>query len=359
MKLRIADRILVGFAGLILIACCAGISAQLFFQVDLIGLAERVFHSGSSRVRAGLISIAVFLLMLGVYCIFVLFRHRRHKDQFVTQRNDSGELAISIKALETMVNKCVDQHDEIQMQNLNIDNNKDGLLIRLNATVAGGISIPLTVEAMQRQIKQYVTACSGIEIKKIRVEVESSGPETDDATFAIEAPTAKPLLKEENRKENKLPEPEPAVPQEPQTIPAAASGTPAPIPEIPEDEDDRPLHQRLFTPKAEPCIVPEPPEVSPETEGSDAEELPEEEILTESKGFPADIIPSEEKTDLQEEACPDAEKDPVSTAFQEVQTDLKEEEEDKARQMAREVFSESQNVFDQIVQNRQKGNEES
>ncbi len=356
MKLRIADRILVGFAGLILIACCAGISAQLFFQVDLIGLAERVFHSGSFRVRAGLISIAVFLLMLGVYCFFVLFRHRRHKDQFVTQRNDSGELAISIKALETMVNKCVDQHDEIQVQNLNIDNNKDGLLIRLKTTVAGGISIPLTVEAMQRKIKQYVTACSGIEIKKIRVEVESSGPETEDATFAVEAPTAKPLLKEENRKENKLPEPEPAIPQEPQTIPAAAPGTPAPIPEIPEDEDDRPLHQRLFTPKAEPCIVPEPPEVSPETEGSDEEEPPEEEILSESKSFPDDKSLSEEKNDLPEEACPDDEKDPV---FQEEQTDLTEEEQDKARQMAREVFSESQNAFDQIVQNRNKGNEES
>ena len=352
MKLRIADRILVGIAGLILIASCIGIAAQLFFQVDLIGLAERVFHSNSFRVRAGLISIAVFLLMLGLYCIFVLFRHRKHKDQFVTQRNDSGELAISIKALESMVNKCVDQHEEIHVQDLNIDNNKDGLLIRLKASAAGGISIPLTVEAMQRQIKQYVTACSGIEIKKIRVEVESSGPETDDATFAIEAPAAKPLLKEEARRENKLPEPEPVHPQETQNIPVVS--TPAPMPEIPEEDDDRPLHQRLFTPKAEPCIVPEPPVIS------QTEELNREDLSSDDKDLSqTDEIPSEEEKEFPEKVNADTAVNESGTDVHGELTGIQETQVEEARQAARDVFSESQNAFDQIVQNSQKRNEES
>ena len=45
MKLRIADRILVACAGLLLLAACAGLVAQLFFGADLVSLAVRAFSS--------------------------------------------------------------------------------------------------------------------------------------------------------------------------------------------------------------------------------------------------------------------------------------------------------------------------
>ena len=265
MKLRIADRILVALAGLLLIACCAGIVAQMFFGVDLIGFATRVFSNNTLRVRTALIAFSVFLLLLGIYCFFVLFRHRKWKDKFITQRNDSGELAISIKALENMVNKCLEQHKEIDVQGLNLQNDKEGLLIRIRGGVAGGISIPLTVEALQRQIKQYVTACSGVEVKGIRVEIESSGPEAENAPFAIEAPVPKPLLRDENESKETVPTPAPAsetVSEEnreaPVSVPASSPVQQLP-PEEDEEDDDRPLHQRLFKPRNEPCIIPTPP----------------------------------------------------------------------------------------------------
>ena len=102
----------------------------------------------------------------------------------VTQKNESGELAISIQALESMVNKCVEQHEEIRIQDLHIINNKEGLYIRMQGAVAGGISIPLTVEALQRQIRQYVTACSGVDIKRIRVQIDESGKDAADARWS-------------------------------------------------------------------------------------------------------------------------------------------------------------------------------
>ena len=151
MRLRIADRILVAIAGLLLLAICAGIVAQMFFSVDLVSLAVRAFSSDAPQVRWGLIGLATVFLLLGGYCVMVLFRHRRRKDKFILQKNDSGELAISVKALEHMVQKCVDQHPEMDIQHLYLENRKDGLLIRLRGSVAGGISIPLTVEALQKQ----------------------------------------------------------------------------------------------------------------------------------------------------------------------------------------------------------------
>lgn len=266
MRLRVSDRILVGIAGVLLLAACAGMVAQMFFSVDLISMAAGVFSNDSGRARAALIGFAALLLLLGIYCVLVLFRHRKRKDKFILQKNDSGELAISVKALENMVQKCLEQHDELTVQHLYLENKKDGLLIRIRGSVAGGISIPLTVEALQKQIRQYVTACSGVEVKGIRVQIESSGEDAKNAPFAIAAPSAKPLLKEAEEKQTPV---QTAETQE-NTAPvqpaqdintsnsAAAAETPA-VQTVPDEDDDRPLHQRLFSSPPEPCIVPEPP----------------------------------------------------------------------------------------------------
>ncbi|MBR2664373.1 MAG: alkaline shock response membrane anchor protein AmaP [Clostridia bacterium] len=276
MKLRIADRILVACAGLLLLAACAGLVAQLFFGADLVSLAVRAFSSESASVRWILIGIAVILLLLGLYCLLVLFRHRKKKDRFVLQKNESGELAISLKALQNMIQKCVDQHEEIQVQHMDLEVKKDGLLIQIRGAIAGGISIPLTVENMQKQIHQYVTACSGVDIKSIRVQIDESGKDAADAPFAIAAPTAKPLLKdtEENTAHKEPVEAYVSAPpyeaQEEQkqteestpTMEEHAPTTPVPPAsyetEI-EEEDERPLHQRIFSPTVEPCVYPEPP----------------------------------------------------------------------------------------------------
>lgn len=272
MKLRIADRILVACAGLLLLAGFAGLVAQIFFQADLVGFAARIFASESPAAHWALIGMAALLLILGVYCVMVLFRHRKRKDKFVLQKNENGELVISLKALETMTRKCVDQHEELQMQDMRLETRKDGILIQIRGSVAGGVSIPLTVESLQKQIRQYVTACSGVDIKGIRVEIDESGKEVENAPFAIAAPSVRQMLKDSEDKtalhkapveayvtgpaapvpEETISAPEPANTQEPE---------PAPIADYEDEEDDRPLHQRIFSQEPEPCLYPEPPEM--------------------------------------------------------------------------------------------------
>ncbi len=300
MKLRVADRILVALAGLLILSACAAVIAQAFFQVDVIGFVSRVFTSQSLKARAAVICGAVFFLLLGGYCFFVLFRHRSRRDKFVQQKNDSGDLNISIKALENMVSKCLEQHPEIKVNSVFLQNQRDGLIIELRGSVAGGVSIPLTVEAAQRQIKQYVTACSGVEIKNITVQIDSSGPEAENAPFRI-APPVRPLLNDEGKTAQEKAAPvqnapvqeAPAAPAavEEKQVSAAPAPTPAPAP-VPDDDDDddRPLHQRLFKPQNEPCIVPAPPveaetsveSVTVENEGAEENAVPADESDTDT-----------------------------------------------------------------------------
>ena len=163
MKIRILDRILVALAGLLVLAGSAALAAQLFFGKDVIGYAGRLLADESWRIW--LILLLAVLVLLGVYCLLVLFRHRGRKEKFVMQKTENGELSISLKAMESMVQKCLDPHKELDVQSVRLENQKGGLLIRIRGTVAGGVSIPLTVDALQQQIKQYVTACSGVDTR--------------------------------------------------------------------------------------------------------------------------------------------------------------------------------------------------
>lgn len=284
MKIRILDRILVALAGVLMLAGCAALAAQLFFGKDVIGQAARLL--ASEKYRAWLIAALALLILLGCYCLLMLFRHRGRRDKFVMQKTENGELCISLKAMESMVQKCLDPHKELNVQGVRLEHQKGGLLIRIRGLVAGGVSIPLTVDALQQQIKQYVTACSGVEVKDIRVQIEASGPDAKDSLFAIEAPSARALpggmnAKEEKPKEKEedeqaemtqeevekvlaeMPAPLPSEAEEenPQIVVSAAAAAAAEMlkNETPPEEDDRPIHQRLFSSPEEPCVMPMPP----------------------------------------------------------------------------------------------------
>ena len=303
MKIRILDRILVAVAGLLVLAGCAALAAQLFFGKNVAAWAGRLLADPS--VRIWLIVALALLLILGVYCVLILFRHRSRHDKFVMQKTENGELSISLKAMESMVQKCLDPHKELSVQSVRLENQKGGLLIRIRGTVAGGVSIPLTVDALQQQIKQYVTACSGVEVKDIRVQIESSGPEATESLYAIEAPTARALpssgVKEEKPVETveekveeitpeelesiaaEIPKPEPAEaegeaePEEPAVVvPEAAVVAAEQLKkEAPEEDDDPPEKEEITEAAAEEAekAVEETSEAAEEK----AEEKPEEE----------------------------------------------------------------------------------
>ncbi|MBR3332972.1 MAG: alkaline shock response membrane anchor protein AmaP [Clostridia bacterium] len=320
MKIRILDRILVAAAGLLMLAGCAALAAQLFFGKDVVGWVTKVLTG--EQYRIWLIIALALLVLLACYCILILFRHRGHRDKFVMQKTENGELSISLKAMESMVQKCLDPHKELTVQGVRLENLKGGLLIRIRGTVAGGVSIPLTVDALQQQIKQYVTACSGVEVKDIRVQIESSGPEAKESLFAIEAPTARALPGGSNAKEEKPKEKKEEPAQMPQEeLEQVMAEMPAPLPsdaedaapvievsaaaaaaaemvksEAPQEEDDRPIHQRLFSNPEEPCVMPMPP-VAEETENDKAEEVKPEEAKSE-----------EAKTEEEKPADPEVQK---------------------------------------------------
>lgn len=260
MKLRIIDRILIALSGLILLALGAWIALDAMSIVTPISeVLAQLLNVQSVAGALVVAAVSVLLALLGVYDVCVLFRRGRGKRGFISQKSENGEIAISVKSIESLVIKCAQKHGEIQVQSVAVDEARDGLIIRLRVTLASGMNIPLAVGTLQKQIKQYITACSGVDVREVQVKVESTEGEPDDSLYLVQdEPAAIPVEKPQ-------PEPSPAEAAVPVEVPAEEP--------VPEEPDERMIHQRIFSTPDEPAYVPEPPAAEePEELAAPAEE---------------------------------------------------------------------------------------
>lgn len=225
MKMKLWDRLILCFGALLNLA-----SGVLLFLQWL-----------QARDNIPYIVCAVLLAAFGVYLALLFRRCIVKRNEFVIQRTESGELRIAMKAIENQVQKCIDLHEEIQVNTMNILTNREGVVVDLVVTLANNISIPLAVASLQKQIKQYLVASSGIEVKEVRVSVESTqNTALSDAPGPEGEAAEKPAAKEEKK---------------------------------------APMHQRLFGRADEPAIVPEPPKEECAEDGEAAPEAETEETV--------------------------------------------------------------------------------
>lgn len=268
MRIRVIDRLLNLLAGLILLALTAALAAEAFLGWQISARVGAVLRRGDTVTLVVIAAVALALFLLGVYCVGTLFRRDKAHRGFVVQKTEGGELSISIKAIESLVRKCLDKHDEIHLTGMRMNTTRDGLVIRLRIGLAGGVNIPLAVGAVQKQIKQYVTACSGVDVKEVKVQVETSAEQTGKSIYTVPD----------------MPEDTVALPRE-EEIPREAA--PA------ESKEEKCLHQRLFGSEEQENLVPAPPVPELTVEETAQAEASEEPQAAEAADAPADVTEEE------------------------------------------------------------------
>ena len=221
MKLRWIQRFILFFGGIIVFLIgAAGIlvlSGVLNFSIPDPQTGE--YYSWQRLTAAGC---SLYLMLYALYIFFYPGKYHYSDKDFIVQKTEGGDLLISVKAIESLVQQCVDRHEEIKATNLRvIPSRKDGVVVKMKATMPSNISIPLAVANLQKQIKQYVMASSGVTVKNVVVTV-------DKTSGAVPVSNIDEGLVEENA----------AKPVE-------------------EKPDDKPVHQRLFERHDEAVQAPE------------------------------------------------------------------------------------------------------
>lgn len=320
MKKSVFVRIMAALGGVALwmMGLCA--LAETFFRVPVTARLGQLLNAGTPVAVLITLLLAILLCTFGVCCLMMLSHKRAVKRAgFVMQKGENGVIGVSVKSIEGLVQTCVKQHDVIVSAETAVVERRDGIIILLNIEETAGVNIPLAVGALQKQIKQYVNACTGVDVHEVRVMVENTENTGVASPYIVQEPvvhataaTMAELQREEMPVEIEAPvdveetvaepvyEPAEAPAEEPapevEEIPAeesaeeiAPEAEPVPVaqpmpvvmpvmPEYTEEEDDRPLHQRLFGQADEPVFVPAPPELVIEAA---AEEIPAEEVAEE------------------------------------------------------------------------------
>ncbi len=271
-KLRFWDRIWSALMGILCFVLAASLVLYAigFLPVEQIKNVLSLLTSGGWQRWVILGACALILVLMGLRGFGMLFRRRKDKG-FVIQRTEFGDMSISMKAMENMVKKCVDSHGELTVNNTKIYLVRNGVSVDLKITLASGVNIPLTVNALQKQIKQYITSCSGVDVHEVRVKVET---DTVKLLPPPQTPVIEPAPVEEIKRVESPAEPVIQHKEEPKhytETPAVEEAAPAPVEVQPE--------AIVVEEKAEPEQVAEAPaEAEEKQEENVAEEIAEEVI---------------------------------------------------------------------------------
>lgn len=183
MNIKFLDRFFAALAGLVILffgLCLLILALGIFpFQVDQT-IENFLRGDFSPWQRVLTIGIGVILVALGIHSLSLLFRRRKDRG-FIIQHTEYGDMSISMHAMENMVKRCVEPHEELKVTHTRIHRSREGVVVDIRISLANGVNIPLTVNALQKQIKHYITSCSGVDVKEVRVMVETGNQSSKNA----------------------------------------------------------------------------------------------------------------------------------------------------------------------------------
>ena len=197
MKHPVRDRIVILFCSLCALCAAAAAVALLLGRITVdpaVLLLGRISNMTFKAKIALLVAAAVFAL-LALRLFAMVLPSKKRSSNFAIQHNENGMVRISVKALEALVQRCLSQHPEIKVVSSSLMSDEERVRVDVHIALQSDISMPLAISSLQKQIKRYLEACSGVAVEEVRVFVDGALPanaETPASPFAIPASLLSP-----------------------------------------------------------------------------------------------------------------------------------------------------------------------
>ena len=182
MKHPVWDRILLILCALCAFCGAAAVVALLAGVVSIDSIVACITTHGvwldGLKGKLILIAAAVVLAILGLLLLSAIFPAKKKRSStFAIQRNENGMVRISLKALETLVQKCLNQHAELKVVTSSLFSDEESVRVDVHINMQTDISMPLAISALQKQIKKYLEACSGVVVRQAGCQAHRRGQE--------------------------------------------------------------------------------------------------------------------------------------------------------------------------------------
>ena len=186
MKLRFSDRLLTVILAVVFLLMAAIIVAESAFNASVSTWITRLLREPGVWWTAIRVVLVILCLLAVWRCLCVAFRRPKRGDmEFVEQKTDGAELRVSVKAIEGLVRKCVANHEEISLNSVRLENSRGGLTVIMECRTAADISIPLAVDALQKQLREYIMESTGVDIRQIQVQVDDAQAELSGGAYRL------------------------------------------------------------------------------------------------------------------------------------------------------------------------------
>lgn len=193
MKHPIRDRFLILLCAICALCGTVGAAALVLGRITVepaIMILGRVANM-SMKTRIVLIAAAVVLALFALLLIGITLPARKKRSSsFAYQQNENGMVRISLKALESLVHRCLNQHPELKVVSSSLFSDEESVRVDVHITLLSDISMPLAVSALQKQIKRYLEACTGVNVEEVRVYVDgtlNAAKDGEQSPYAIPA----------------------------------------------------------------------------------------------------------------------------------------------------------------------------
>lgn len=247
MKHPVWDRILILLCALVALSGAAGVVMLLIGRISLDTVVAFISSVDMSKfiVKAAMVGIAaLFVLLFLLLFAMILPSRKKRSSNYAIQRNENGMVRISLKALESLVQKCLNQHAELKVVTSSLYSDEESIRVDVHISLQSDISMPLAISALQKQIKKYLEACSGVMVQEVRVFVDSTIPadeQTGKSPYAIPNSLlgldAEPLPQAQNEQEEEKEEETPVLTQESESETAFEQPEESTEQEMPENDE--------------------------------------------------------------------------------------------------------------------------
>ena len=122
-------------------------------------------------VRCLVVLFFIVVCGAGAISLCVAIRSKKVKN-FVVQQSEIGNVSVSIRAIENVVNNCVKTYKNVKSVKTTLLREEDGIVVKLKIVFTSGENVPNTITDIQTQVKQNVTDFTGVEVREVEVLFE-------------------------------------------------------------------------------------------------------------------------------------------------------------------------------------------
>jgi uncharacterized alkaline shock family protein YloU len=147
------------------VAVCmaAGVSGPLTYI-------NAAFITSESRMAVG--GVALIILIIAIITMGMLLKRKRPADSVVVDSNLSGQVSITIPAINVIIMKAVKKVDGIKDIRPVVTSKPDGLLIYLHMMINPERNVPEMSQSIQSIVKEHIEKIVGLHVAEIKILVD-------------------------------------------------------------------------------------------------------------------------------------------------------------------------------------------